>query len=107
MRFYAGQHRFYCGVDLDTRTLSLCVVMFGPAAGTPPAEAAEVNPAGLSGAITGFVPLQPSSRDLRVSPLPPRLLTIGAINGFGWNISAVPFSLSPAPPSPTRSANAP
>jgi len=26
MRFYAGQHRFYCGVDLHTRTLSLCVV---------------------------------------------------------------------------------
>ena len=26
MRFYAGQHRFYCGVDLHTRTLSLCVL---------------------------------------------------------------------------------
>jgi transposase len=26
MRFYSGQHRFYCGVDLHTRTLSLCVV---------------------------------------------------------------------------------
>ena len=24
MRFYSGQHRFYCGVDLHTRTLSLC-----------------------------------------------------------------------------------
>jgi len=26
MRFYTGQHRFYCGVDLHTRTLSLCVL---------------------------------------------------------------------------------
>jgi transposase len=26
MRFYSQQHRFYCGVDLHTRTLSLCVV---------------------------------------------------------------------------------
>jgi transposase len=26
MRFYSGQHRFYCGVDLHTRTLSLCVL---------------------------------------------------------------------------------
>src|SRR5262249_15479681 len=26
MRFYNGQHRFYCGVDLHTRTLSLCVL---------------------------------------------------------------------------------
>jgi hypothetical protein len=25
MRFYSGQPRFYCGVDLHTRTLSLCV----------------------------------------------------------------------------------
>ena len=26
MRFYSQQHRFYCGVDLHTRTLSLCVL---------------------------------------------------------------------------------
>jgi hypothetical protein len=26
MRFYAQQHRFYCGVDLHTRTLSMCVL---------------------------------------------------------------------------------
>src|SRR6188474_1302277 len=26
MRFYTGQHRFYCGIDLHTRTLSLCVL---------------------------------------------------------------------------------
>jgi hypothetical protein len=26
MRFDTGQHRFYCGVDLHTRTLSLCVL---------------------------------------------------------------------------------
>ena len=26
MRFYNQQHRFYCGVDLHTRTLSLCVL---------------------------------------------------------------------------------
>src|SRR5882724_8721904 len=26
MRFYTHQHRFYCGIDLHTRTLSLCVV---------------------------------------------------------------------------------
>src|SRR5262245_58630631 len=26
MRFYTQQHRFYCGVDLHTRTLSLCVL---------------------------------------------------------------------------------
>lgn len=26
MRFYTGQHQFYCGIDLHTRTLSLCIV---------------------------------------------------------------------------------
>src|SRR5262245_4688544 len=26
MRFYTQAHRFYCGVDLHTRTLSLCVL---------------------------------------------------------------------------------
>jgi transposase len=26
MRFYTGQHGFYCGIDLHTRTLSLCVL---------------------------------------------------------------------------------
>jgi transposase len=26
MRFYSGRHRFYCGVDLHTKTLSLCVL---------------------------------------------------------------------------------
>ena len=26
MRFYNQPHRFYCGVDLHTRTLSLCVL---------------------------------------------------------------------------------
>src|SRR5205809_6478387 len=25
MRFYNQQHRFYCGVDLHARTLSLCI----------------------------------------------------------------------------------
>ena len=25
MRFYTNTHRFYCGIDLHTRTLSLCV----------------------------------------------------------------------------------
>ena len=31
MRFYSGQHRFYCGIDLHTRTLSLCVLDSGGA----------------------------------------------------------------------------
>jgi transposase len=26
MRFYTGQHRFYCGVDLHARTIALCVL---------------------------------------------------------------------------------
>jgi transposase len=26
MRFYSGQHRFYCGIDMHTRTLCLCVL---------------------------------------------------------------------------------
>jgi transposase len=26
MRFYTGQHRFYCGVDIHARTLALCVL---------------------------------------------------------------------------------
>src|SRR5262245_18266311 len=26
MRFYTQQHRFYCGVDLHARTLSLCIL---------------------------------------------------------------------------------
>jgi hypothetical protein len=26
MRFYTQQHRFYCGVDLHARTISLCVL---------------------------------------------------------------------------------
>jgi transposase len=26
MRFYTGQHRFYCGVDLHARTLALCIL---------------------------------------------------------------------------------
>jgi hypothetical protein len=26
MRFYTGQHQFYCGIDLHTRTLSLGVI---------------------------------------------------------------------------------
>jgi hypothetical protein len=26
MRFYNQQHRFYCGVDLHARTLSLCIL---------------------------------------------------------------------------------
>jgi hypothetical protein len=25
MRFYTQQHRFYCGIDLHDRTMSLCV----------------------------------------------------------------------------------
>ena len=31
MRFYTGQHRFYAGIDLHTRTMHLCVL---DAAGT-------------------------------------------------------------------------
>jgi hypothetical protein len=26
MRFYTGQHRFYCGVDLHARTMHICVL---------------------------------------------------------------------------------
>ncbi len=26
MRFYTGQHRYYCGIDLHARTLYLCVL---------------------------------------------------------------------------------
>jgi hypothetical protein len=26
MRFYTQAHSFYCGIDLHTRTLSLCVL---------------------------------------------------------------------------------
>ncbi len=26
MRFYNQQHRFYCGVDLHARTMSLCIL---------------------------------------------------------------------------------
>jgi hypothetical protein len=26
MRFYTGQHRYYCGVDLHARTLYLCIL---------------------------------------------------------------------------------
>ena len=26
MRFYSQSHRFYCGIDLHTRTLSLCIL---------------------------------------------------------------------------------
>ena len=26
MRFYTGQHQYYCGVDLHARTLYLCVL---------------------------------------------------------------------------------
>src|SRR5689334_22745196 len=37
----------------------------------------------LSGAITGLVTLQPSTRGFRVPPPPPRLLTGTASNGFG------------------------
>jgi hypothetical protein len=29
MRFYNQQHRFYCGVDLHARTLSLCILDAG------------------------------------------------------------------------------
>jgi hypothetical protein len=61
--------------------------VFGPAADTT-AEIADRNPSGVSGAITGFVTLQQSLRDLRVSPLPPRLLTLESINGFGATLLA-------------------
>jgi hypothetical protein len=53
--------------------------VFGPAADTT-AEIADRKQTSVSGAITGFVTLQHSIRDLRVSPLPPRLLTRKAIN---------------------------
>ena len=26
MRFYTGQHRFYCGIDLHARTMYVCIV---------------------------------------------------------------------------------
>ena len=26
MRFYKEQHRYYCGVDLHTRTMYLCII---------------------------------------------------------------------------------
>ena len=26
MRFYAGQHRYYCGIDLHARTMYLCIL---------------------------------------------------------------------------------
>src|SRR5262245_50482541 len=26
MRFYTQQHRFYCGIDLHARTISLCIL---------------------------------------------------------------------------------
>src|SRR5712692_9202956 len=26
MRFYTGQHRFYCGIDLHARLLAICIV---------------------------------------------------------------------------------
>jgi hypothetical protein len=26
MRFYEGQHRFYCGIDLHARSMYVCVV---------------------------------------------------------------------------------
>ena len=26
MRFYTGQHRFYCGIDLHVRTMYVCVL---------------------------------------------------------------------------------
>jgi hypothetical protein len=26
MRFYTGQHRFYCGMDLHVRTLAICIL---------------------------------------------------------------------------------
>jgi hypothetical protein len=26
MRFYEGQHRFYCGIDLHSRTMCLCIL---------------------------------------------------------------------------------
>jgi hypothetical protein len=37
MRFYTGQHRFYCGVDLHARTMYLCILDHaGQQALTPP-----------------------------------------------------------------------
>jgi hypothetical protein len=59
--------------------------VFGPAADTR-AEIADPNRSGVSGAITRFVTRQQSLWDLRVSPLPPRLLTLEAINGLGRTI---------------------
>jgi hypothetical protein len=26
MRFYTGQHRYYCGIDLHTRTMYVCIL---------------------------------------------------------------------------------
>jgi hypothetical protein len=26
MRFYTGQHRFYCGIDLHSRSMHLCIL---------------------------------------------------------------------------------
>jgi hypothetical protein len=29
MRFYQGEHRFYCGVDLHARSMYLCILDSG------------------------------------------------------------------------------
>src|SRR4051812_26871008 len=81
--------------------------VFGPAAGHSPAEAADRNPSGVSGAIPGFVTLQPSTRGLRGSPrFLHAYLTIGAINGFGVHAlqqipcevpAVLPLQLRPPP----------
>ena len=51
MRFYTGQHRFYCGVDLHARTLAVCIldgagntVLHDAIAATPAAFLKAVQP---------------------------------------------------------------
>jgi transposase len=52
MRFYQGQHRFYCGVDLHARTISLCILDH---AGTKVLhQTLDASPAAVLGALAPF-----------------------------------------------------
>jgi transposase len=52
MRFYTQQHRFYCGIDLHARTISLCVL---DAAGSVAHRSTiDATPAAVLGALTPF-----------------------------------------------------
>jgi transposase len=52
MRFYTQQHRFYCGVDLHARTLSLCIL--DPAGQIVVEATIAANPAAFLKAIAPF-----------------------------------------------------